>query len=290
MKKITLGGRPPESYTCPFCGVAIAESDFQLLSNFVGARGIERINRVMGLVAAGRGNQASYIELMSGVQDFQFLVNDPENPEGVVQAHLYQVLCRDQARCGRTSFYIRPLSSNGTPGALYMIYPRTLAGRPCPADVPDDVRDLYDEARKLLDDSPRASAALSRAALELVLKHLRYSEKGLHDMIEAARRDTDNRTYLRERLHEVRVVGNQTLHVEKMANPGQVFQVDPGEAELVLGVVWDLLEERFAQPARAAREKTHLLARYPKLGKVPPPPPPPPPTIQTPPPPSTKSG
>jgi len=53
-----------------------------------------------------------------------------------------------------------------------MIHPRKLTAPIPHSDMPDDVKEIYEEARNISDISPRAAAALLRVALEKLTFHL----------------------------------------------------------------------------------------------------------------------
>jgi hypothetical protein len=53
-----------------------------------------------------------------------------------------------------------------------MAYPRITAVESPGEDLTDEIKELYSEAALILNDSPRASAALLRLALQLLLKEL----------------------------------------------------------------------------------------------------------------------
>lgn len=69
-----------------------------------------------------------------------------------------------------------------------MLYPTGLGGPVAPADLPEVVRPLYDEARSITSLSARSACALLRLALEALLEHLYPENKGnLNEMIGQAR-------------------------------------------------------------------------------------------------------
>lgn len=64
-----------------------------------------------------------------------------------------------------------------------MIYPKKLTAPLSHLDMPEDVKEIYEEARNVSDISPRASAALLRVALEKLTIHLGESEWSLNTRI-----------------------------------------------------------------------------------------------------------
>jgi Domain of unknown function (DUF4145) len=61
-----------------------------------------------------------------------------------------------------------------------IVYPRKQARKPVPPEVPEPFAKDYDEARLVLEDSPKASAALSRRLLQRILReHFQIKERDL---------------------------------------------------------------------------------------------------------------
>lgn len=71
-----------------------------------------------------------------------------------------------------------------------MLYPSDTQEGPDPhPDLPEEVRDLFDEARSVLPSSPRAASALVRLTLEALLTGLYPDAGDLNKMIGAASAD-----------------------------------------------------------------------------------------------------
>ena len=96
-----------------------------------------------------------------------------------------------------------------------IIYPLKPNTPPANSDLPDDIKQVYDEAAAIADQSPRAACALLRLAVEMLLKHLggtrdintnikKLVEKGLDPEIQKA-------------LDIVRVTGNHAVHPGEIA-------------------------------------------------------------------------
>lgn len=102
-----------------------------------------------------------------------------------------------------------------------LVYPRSISVELPNEDLTDEIKDLYNEAALILDDSPRATAALLRLALQLLLKEI--GGKGAHI-------DTDIKTIVangvdpqvQKAMDIVRVFGNSGAH------PGEIqLKEDP---------------------------------------------------------------
>ena len=64
-----------------------------------------------------------------------------------------------------------------------MIYPKILSSPLAHKDMPNSVKELYEEARYISNDSPRAAAALLRRALERLTEELGEKEGSLNKRI-----------------------------------------------------------------------------------------------------------
>ena len=91
-----------------------------------------------------------------------------------------------------------------------IIYPHVCTTPPANSDLPDTVKELYDEAASIANQSPRAASALLRLAIEKLLEHL--GEKGnFNDGIKnLVKKGLDTR--VQQALDIVRVTGNHAVH------------------------------------------------------------------------------
>ena len=78
-------------------------------------------------------------------------------------------------------------------------------------DVPVDIKKIYNEAGLILNDSPRASGALMRLALELLLKDVNKNKLGLNDNIDKLI-ESKVPEQLIKALTILRVNGNDIMH------------------------------------------------------------------------------
>lgn len=98
-----------------------------------------------------------------------------------------------------------------------LIHPRICTAPPASPDLPEDIRVDVEEARKVLNDSPRASAALLRLAIEKLCEQLTGKTQGsLNDKINRLVEETGLHERTVEALHAVRVIGNNAVHPGKM--------------------------------------------------------------------------
>jgi hypothetical protein len=149
----------------------------------------------------------------------------------------------------------------------FILWPRTTSRPPVPAEVPEPYASLATEAALILEDSPRASAALSRRCLQqLVRDEAGGPASDLYHEIELVLDKAHLPAHLQEGLHELRTIGNMAAHPNKSTATGDYLEVEPGEAEWGLDVLYGLFDFYFVQPARAAARKLALQTR---LGNAP---------------------
>jgi uncharacterized protein DUF4145 len=148
-----------------------------------------------------------------------------------------------------------------------MAYPQKRI-RPVPPEVPDPYRQDYAEACKVLDDSAKASAALSRRNLQAVLRDKAGTKsKDLFDQIEEVINSGRVPSHIAEDLHAVRNIGNFAAHTIKSTTTGAIVDVEAGEAEWNLDVLDLLFDFYFVQPALSAKRKAELNKKLKAAGK-----------------------
>lgn len=96
-----------------------------------------------------------------------------------------------------------------------ILYPKTELVDDPNADMSDEVKMLYTEARSVVNDSPRAAAALIRLALQVLCKDLGEKGKNINDDIKSlVAKGLDPR--VQKAMDALRVVGNNGAH------PGEI--------------------------------------------------------------------
>jgi len=117
-----------------------------------------------------------------------------------------------------------------------MLYP-TDSAAPLPAEnMPEDVEEDFQEAKNIVNASPRAAAALLRLALQKLMKHLGEKGENLNDDIaNLVRKGLPEK--IQKALDSVRVIGNNAVH------PGQIDLKDDAEAAITLFELLNLIVE-----------------------------------------------
>jgi len=161
------------------------------------------------------------------------------------------------------------VASPNWPNLKFMAYPRS-ATRPIANEVPDPYRQDFSEACKVLADSPKASAALSRRCLQAILKDkLGATKNDLYDQIEEVTATGKLPSHIDRGLHAARQIGNIAAHSMKSTTTGAIVDVEPGEAEWNLDVLDSLFDFCFVMPAADAKRKAELNEKLKKIGKPP---------------------
>lgn len=151
-----------------------------------------------------------------------------------------------------------------------MVYPRTISRSPIPSEVPPEFTADYAEACRVLPDSEKASAALSRRCLQQLLREKVVVKKD--DLSKEIQQVLDSHqlpSYLADDLDAIRNIGNFGTHPIKSQHTGEIVDVEPGEAEWSLDVLEGLFDFYFVQPMRAKAKRDALDAKLLAMAKPP---------------------
>ncbi len=149
-----------------------------------------------------------------------------------------------------------------------MLEDNTLAVSSLSKDIPQGYTRQYEQAYAILDESPNASAALSRRCLQQLLEHRSNIKKD--DLSKEIQQVLDSKqlpSHLAKAMDAIRNIGNFAAHPTKSTATGEIVQVEPGEAEWNLDVLEQLFDFYFVQPAETDRKKKALNAKLSKFGK-----------------------
>lgn len=125
-----------------------------------------------------------------------------------------------------------------------IVWPQVGGAQPANPDMPDDVREDYQEAASIVYQSPRGSAALLRLAIQKLCKELGEPGKNINDDIAAlVAKGLDE--HVKEALDAVRVIGNESVH------PGEMDLKDDRETAVALfGLVNLIVEDMISRKKR----------------------------------------
>lgn len=149
-----------------------------------------------------------------------------------------------------------------------LVHPQGISRTPIPEEVPLKFAEDYKEACLILNDSPKASAALSRRCLQLILREKAGTKsKDLFDQIQEVLDSQLLPSYLSDNLDAVRVVGNFGAHSTKSKNTGEIIAVEPEEAEWNLDIIEGLFDFYFVQASKMLERKSKINIKLEEAGK-----------------------
>lgn len=127
----------------------------------------------------------------------------------------------------------------GDPILTWNLKPQS-AAKPFPSYIPAPILQDYNEACLIAGLSPKASATLSRRCLQGIIRGFwGISKARLSDEINALEPMIDQTTW--QAIDAVRSIGNIGAHMEKDID--LIVDVEPGEADLLIGLIEELLKE-----------------------------------------------
>lgn len=152
----------------------------------------------------------------------------------------------------------------------FLVWPKAAARVPVSPEVPASYSDDYKEACLVLADSPKASAALSRRCLQLLLRDEgKTISSDLADQIEEVIEAKTLPSHILDGLDAVRITGNFAAHATKSKSTGEVLPVELGKAEWNRNVLEDLFDYYFVAPARTKAKREALNKKLADAGKPP---------------------
>jgi hypothetical protein len=152
----------------------------------------------------------------------------------------------------------------------WFAYPKRTSDRAVDPSVPLKMASDYREASAILNDSPKASAAIARRILADILEEFGgYKQFQLSKRIEGFADDAKHPSTLRENAKYLVQLGDFAAHTQKDQTTEQIVDVEPGEAEWTLDVIDGMFDYFIVGPARdrarraAVDEKLRATGRKP---------------------------
>jgi hypothetical protein len=162
------------------------------------------------------------------------LLTAPLSDRPRVDLALYNLHLSTCFACGRPALWLRDR----------LLYPVERMGTLPATDMPDDIRSDYEEARTILNWSPRGAAALLRLAVQKLCIALGEKGKRIDDDIASlVAKGLD--PMVQQALDTVRVVGNEAVH------PGQMdLRDNPNTAAQLFELINFIVEQMITRPRR----------------------------------------
>lgn len=204
-----------------------------------------------------------------------------ENFTVIGRAQYPQLLTRDgKVVTPGTDWYVRQMQCPECFGGIFsirkhdngcasepwlVVYPKNVP-RPVPPEVEDPYKTDFIEASTVLNDSPKASAAISRRCLQMILRD--FAKAKPSDLS----REIDEvlpklPSQLAMSVDAVRNIGNFAAHPIKSTHTGEIFPVEPGEAEWLLDVLEGLFDFYIVQPKILQDKRDALDKKLAEAGK-----------------------
>ncbi|WP_162901062.1 DUF4145 domain-containing protein [Acinetobacter nosocomialis] len=130
-----------------------------------------------------------------------------------------------------------------------MIYPRTEIIVKAEADMPEDVKADFEEAKQVYNASPKAAAALLRLALQKLLVHLGQPGKNINSEIGNLVAEGKLNGGIQKAADTVRLTGNNSVH------PGEMNEED---IDFVASKMFDLINFIIKKTITEPRELEEL--------------------------------
>ena len=128
-----------------------------------------------------------------------------------------------------------------------MVYP---LGGTAPApdpDMPDKIKEIFEEARKISSISPRASLGLLRLCVEMLAEELGEKNGSLHTKIENLAKNFPRD--VKEALEVTRITGNNALHGGQIS----IDDDDHNMAQLLFEIVNIIVHRMISEPKQIAK-------------------------------------
>lgn len=231
------------SFACPHCGAHATQYWYNSrVSKYTGENPVpaifseERIEAFEARLAAAKeeDERATLEHVIKLARRLQ--LGDPflsESPSNLYNApSLANVFVSRCHTCNRLSIWLHDR----------LLYPATMTGPAPNGDLSADVMRDYEEARSILDQSPRGAAALLRLAVEKICIELGAAGKDINvqiaDLVSKGLPDE-----VQQALDAVRVIGNEAVH------PGKLdLRDDRDTAMSLFNLVNFIVEDRITRP------------------------------------------
>jgi Domain of unknown function (DUF4145) len=194
------------AFSCPHCSVSTTQFWFQLFADqftddlrhprLLGEEDRKLFRKSTEIADAAKISMYRYIDKVQTGEIFLHGKRDRRESVPVENIHLSR--CFD---CNRMAVWVHDR----------LIFPSTKSGVLPNPDLLDDALRDFEEAREIVNASPRGAAALLRLCVQKLCKHLGGTGKDLDDDIASLVKQGLNPT-IQKSLDIVRVIGNEAVH------------------------------------------------------------------------------
>jgi hypothetical protein len=236
--------RPPSidlvSFNCPHCGALAHQTWYSLY-----AREMEKDGKPFvvnqNIIDDLDNNKEMHPQIRNDIKEIwsdnlkKFEAGNPFIDQGVeryLKTELGNVWISRCYSCDKLSLWLNK----------QLLHPATRSGDEPNEDMPDDIRADYEEARLVLNSSPRAAAALLRLCIQKLCRTVGETGQDLNkDIGSLSSKGLDMK--IQKALHIVRVVGNNAVH------PGQMdIRDNPETARNLFSLVNLIIEHIITRP------------------------------------------
>jgi Domain of unknown function (DUF4145) len=162
-----------------------------------------------------------------------------------------------------------PLKGKQTIRKWRQVHPIGSSRGPVPPEVPKAIATDYVEACLVLPFSAKASAALSRRCLQVMLNEQGFEDGNLEKQIDQLLKAGVLPTHIHTTVDAIRKFGNFSAHPINDRTSLQIIDVEPHEAEWCLEILEALFDHFYVGPAAAKKKKEALDAKLKAAGKPP---------------------
>jgi len=226
------------AFSCPHCGAYTTQHWYQLVAD-----------------AYREEHRTPTIPTAEMVEGFRTAKDIPdETKDGLLKWGAKMLSGKPFFESNNNSLYGRPIVQNCNLSRCYnckeiaiwihdqIVYPNTKIDILPNNDLPDQIRSLFEEAREIVDSSPKGAAALLRLCVQHLCKELGESGKNIDKDI-ASLVSKGLNPLVQKALDVVRVIGNESVH------PGEIDLNDNKEIAVKLfGLVNLICEQMISHP------------------------------------------
>jgi len=210
------------------------------------------------------------IDYLGEDSDAKWAIEKHNCPNSKCRKDIYFLLTGEFYR-NKTNYLWSPKTDNDGEELIFsreLVRPKGSARPPVPTEVPKAIANDYEEACLVLPDSPKASAALSRRALQHLIRDAAGIKEGnLANEIQQVLDSNQLPTYLAESIDAIRNIGNFAAHPSKGTTTGEIVDVEAGEGEWNLEVLEMLFDFYYVQPQRIKSRREALNKKLGESGR-----------------------